>query len=73
MKRLQRLLRGRRAVHRSRLCHAGLHPYLVEVRVHPADCDLGTCPGSHPAVQCPGCGATWDLLTGPDPRREALR
>lgn len=55
----------RRLVDPRRLCAAGLHhPDPVHVRVHVADCDLGTCPGHHPGLRCPSCGATWDALTG---------
>jgi hypothetical protein len=70
---LLRRLRWRRPVDPARLCAAGLHADPVYVRVHVTSCDLGTCPGHHAGLRCPRCGATWDVLTGPDPRREALR
>lgn len=70
IRRLRYLLRG--PVARRRLCDAGLHGDLIEVRLHAPDCTFRGCPGSHPAMRCPVCGATWDLL--PDPvAGEALR
>jgi hypothetical protein len=64
----------------TRLCEAGLHADLEQVRLQ---VDAGAClleraragrpavqcPGSHPGLRCNVCGKTWDLLDGDDPRR----
>jgi hypothetical protein len=62
----------------TRLCEAGLHADLEQVRLQIDDgaCQFMStrdravqCPGSHPGLRCNVCGKTWDLLDGDDPRR----
>jgi hypothetical protein len=69
---LRRVLRRPRPADPGRMCAAGLHADRVYVRVHVAECDLGTCPGHHAGLRCPVCGATWDVTTGRLVRAEAL-